>query len=396
MLGARGSLVPKGPTLIAFMLMTLAWASIGSAAEIVVTSTADAVTVDSNCTLREALIAANGNIAVDACSAGSAGSTDVILLPAGTITLNLTGTGEDGCLTGDLDLSGDVDIRGAGARSTILDASGLDRLFEVDPGFAGVTVRIADMSLLNGDSGGGEGGGIRNNGTLTLERVTLADNVAAGPGGGIRNNGTVTVIASTLSGNQTNDHGGGIDNHGTAHLLNSTVVGNSVIGGGAGGGLYVNTGESMTFVGSTVLGNSAGNGPAIRNLGSLVAVGSIISGVCSGTVTSSGGNLETPGNTCGLGTGDQANVADPLLDPLGNYGGPTDTLRPQAGSPAIDHGATTACPGLDQRGNHRPADGNGDQVPACDAGAHELAGEPQLFVNGFEAGDLSGWSAVVP
>ena len=62
------------------------------------------------CTLREALIAANTNAAVDTCIAGQAGA-DVISLPAGTVALTLAGTTDD---TGDLDLLQDVSLVGAG------------------------------------------------------------------------------------------------------------------------------------------------------------------------------------------------------------------------------------------------------------------------------------------
>lgn len=65
------------------------------------------------CTLREALVAANSNAAVDTCIAGQAGA-DVISLPAGTIALTLTGATDD---TGDLDLLQDVAPRWVLART---------------------------------------------------------------------------------------------------------------------------------------------------------------------------------------------------------------------------------------------------------------------------------------
>ena len=54
-----------------------------------------------------------------------------------------------------------------------------------------------------------------------------------------------------------------------------------------------------------------------------------------------------------------------MLSPLGNYGGPTQTHIPLAGSPAIDHGNNADCLDVDQRGQHRPVNGT------CDVGAVE-------------------------
>src|ERR1700757_1679811 len=86
-----------------------------------------------SCSLREAVIAANANP-----------GPDTIVIPAMTITLAIGGRGEDAAATGDLDLTDDVTISGAGAGSTIIDGGGLDRVFDVRAGTAsisGVTIR---------------------------------------------------------------------------------------------------------------------------------------------------------------------------------------------------------------------------------------------------------------
>ena len=73
---------------------------------------------------------------------------------------------------------------------------------------------------------------------------------------------------------------------------------------------------------------------------------------------------------------------DPLLGPLGNFGGFSDTLLPQEGSPAIDHGDDATCAALhnvDQRGVARP------QGTHCDIGAVERQPiEDVIFQDGFE------------
>ncbi len=362
------------------------------ATTLTVNSTADDFDqpTNGNCTLREAILAANTNAAVDGCAAGQAGPTvDVVAIPAGTFLLTVGPRGDDDAERGDLDLTDDVEIRGAGAHLTRIDAAGLDRLFHVA---GGVIATITDLEARNGDAGSGNGGGIENDGELTLTRVALRDSFAQGPGGGIRNNALLTLRGTLVAGNETDDHGGGIDNHGTSVLENSTFSGND--GGNLGGGLYNLSGESMTVVHCTVRDNTAGNGQAIHNAGNLTASNSLIDGPCDGNVnTSGGGNLESPGNTCGLGSGDLVNVTNAGLGPLSINGGstPTHALRP--GSPAIDMASNGPCLSIDQRGMPRPVDGDGDTDADCDIGAYEASEllPPPVFADGFESGDTSEW-----
>lgn len=99
-----------------------------------------------------------------------------------------------------------------------------------------------------------------------------------------------------------------------------------------------------------------------NNIGGNCSVGS------SGSITSSGHNLSSD-TSCDLtGPGDLQWI-DPLLGPLGDYGGPTLTHALSLGSPAID--AASDCPTTDQRGVARPVDGNSDSLAVCDIGAYE-------------------------
>jgi hypothetical protein len=85
-------------------------------------------------------------------------------------------------------------------------------------------------------------------------------------------------------------------------------------------------------------------------------------GNCSGPHADEGGNLQYPGTDC------EATIpsADPLLGPLQNNVGPTETMALQPGSAAIDAAVDANCPATDQRGVVRP------QGPHCDIGAFEL------------------------
>ena len=97
-------------------------------ATITVNSTADAVDATPDgvcaaaagtCTLRAAIQEAN-----------SQAGPQVISVPSGTYALTLTGSGEDQAATGDLDVTDDLLIGGAGA-TTIVDGNGTDRIFHV-------------------------------------------------------------------------------------------------------------------------------------------------------------------------------------------------------------------------------------------------------------------------
>jgi hypothetical protein len=98
--------------------------------------------------------------------------------------------------------------------------------------------------------------------------------------------------------------------------------------------------------------------------------------------------------TCNLVETDDLVVADVMLAPLADNGGPTMTHLPETGSPAIDSGDDLLCSAVDQEGNIRPWDGDDDGQVHCDRGAVEL-GAP-FFADGFETGDTNGWSNATP
>ena len=356
------------------------------AATITVNTTVDELNANGNCSLREAIQAANSDTAVDACAAGS--GADIIVLPAGLYTLSIGGSGEDFNDTGDLDIAGDVTINGAGAATTIIHQDRMDRVFDINA--PATVVAISGLTIRNGrppgSSGGGSGGGIRNDGTLTLTSSAVSGNSACGTcqGGGIRNNGTLTVTNSTISGNSAGSNGGGIENNaGTLTVTNSTISGNS--SGASGGG--IDNKDTATVANSTISGNAdsqsgEGGGGAIRNAGggavaslkNTIVANSMPSGTnCSGSITSQGHNLSSDGScaTSFTASGDLNNT-DPELGLLANNGGPTQTHGLLAGSPAIDTGSPDCPPPpSDQRGVTRPQDGDGNGSAVCDIGAYE-------------------------
>ena len=321
---------------------------------------------------------------------------DTIVIPAGTITL-AGEAGEDDNAGGDLDITESLTIQGAGEGMTIIDGGGIDRVFDIifadgvsisgmtirngketDEGFGGGVDNFAGSLTLSNVSISGNsadlGGGIENfSGTLTLSNVTISNNTA-GVGGGIENfSGTLTLSNVSISGNSA-DLGGGIENEDTATLSNVTISGNSAdLGGG------IENEDTATLSNVTISNNTAGVGGGIENFSGTLTLSNVtisnntagVGGNCSGFITSLGHNLDS-GTTCGFtGPGDLSNT-DPLLGPLANNGGPTQTHALLPGSPAIDGGDNVGCPPLDQRGFVRPVDGDGNSTATCDIGAYEL------------------------
>jgi hypothetical protein len=196
-------------------------------------------------------------------------------------------------------------------------------------------------------------GGIGNGGTAVVINSTFADNIAC-TGGGIVNGGTLRVINSTFTGNQAfffngapppyniSGKGGAIANIGTLNMLNVTLSGNEADVSGA--GVY--------------------NYAAVTLTNSIIA-NSITGSNCGGIIIDGGHNLEDA-NTCGFSLTLHSLISTtPLLGPLQNNGGPTLTMAPLPGSPAINAGDNASCPATDQRGVSRPQGG------ICDIGAVE-------------------------
>lgn len=521
-------------------------------AVISVTTGLDNLSDNGDCTLREAIQAANSDTAVDTCPAGN--GADLILLPAGVYTLSLAGRSEDDNATGDLDILSTLVISGAGSAETVIDANQTDRILHILTGtveIRGVTVQngraadgadsgcgfngeggcpgeagggIANRALLRliqvavsknragdgGDSdsgwdggdgadgggvsnegflemfasqvventsgngiawaaGGGDGGGLSNLGTFLGEGLLISMNrsggggpVPKGPGingvgGGLQNQGTLTITNSQILSNSTWAAGGGVYNDGTARL-SSTVVAHNMSGswfdgagvlnhgslimdqcavyknvagpGGNGGGLR-NDGNVLLF-NCTFSGNRTGNGflyyidwpggsgAAISNFrgsvliesstlvynqtgtgycrssddctpggsgggiandggavtihNSIIAQNSIADGGsgpdCTGIVSSQGPNFFGSADGCTVaGAGDDILNQHAFLGPLADNGGPTLTHALLPYSPALDAGSCT-----DISGGSVLTDQRGEPRPqgaGCDLGAFE-------------------------
>jgi hypothetical protein len=206
------------------------------------------------------------------------------------------------------------------------------------------TVTVTN-STLSANSASLDGGGIDNSsGTLTVSNSTFSANSGVSEGGGIGNSGTLTVSNSTFSANSASV-GGGIDNHANLTVSNSTLAANSA---DLGGGIFsFAPPPSVVVVQNTILaGNSTSatyGGPdiagAVDSSSSYNLVGiadSTFSGISNG---SQGNQIGSP-----------SNPIDPLLAPLGDQGGPTQTMALLPGSPTLNAGDPSQAGVADQRG----------------------------------------------
>ena len=332
----------------------------------------------SDCTLREAINAANNHSGKDFINF-AAGLTGTIQLASALPNITTT-----------------MDIQGPGANVVAVrrNTSALHRIFTVDNGtVSGPTVTISALTMTNGSVGGSSfpgnaGGGVyANHAKLTLIDCVISGNVGGFTGGGgIYNNGggsssaTLTLRQCTISGNNApSTNGGGIYNSasgtGSAVLTieNCTFSGNSA---GSGGGVFSFGGgsagvASVTVLNTTFAGNSAsgsaifndsdttGGGTATLTIGNNIFKQGLGGNFLSdGTITSLGHNIASdaangPGGTGPggylNGVGDKRNT-DPLLDSnLVNNGGATPTHALLVNSPAINNGDDSLAPDRDQR-----------------------------------------------
>jgi predicted outer membrane repeat protein len=301
---------------------------------------------------------------------------------------------------GALDITRNLDIEGLGVPALTIDGNKASTVFVVEP-FVAVT--IAELTIANGGSstyGGGifnnqgkvtlsnlrvsncsaqYGGGIKNAGTMTITNSSIVSNSATqgdGWAGGIQNLGPLSLINCTVANNSAGKYGGGIDNFWTMTLVNCTVANNSAE---QGGGIY--NGNTVSLTNTTISGNSATGGGGIFNqngekvtLANTIVAGNTLTGTSGdgpdayGSFASQGYNLigDVAGSSGWLDS-DLASV-DPLLSPLADNGGPTQTMAPLADSPASGAGSVAFVtnppfpgpPFTDQRGLPRTHKGKVD------------------------------------
>ena len=270
------------------------WGALATPAQagtVKVTTTADQYgSKPGDCSLREAVVATNDDVDFGGCN--DPGGGDVIALGAQDYGLTREGSEEDAAQTGDLDITGNLRMRGAGAAGTTIDgnrAQVSDRVLEIH---TGARVEISALTVRGGGPEQFGGGGIRSasGADLTIEDSVIRDNRAPGGAGGISGQGPLTIRDSVIRDNRTPLAGGGVIKGGAGTLLieDSRVIGNE--SGFFGGGVYAN--PSATIIqSSTVRDNKAAAeaGGIAQLAGSLEVTNSVIKGNRSQETGAEGG-----------------------------------------------------------------------------------------------------------
>jgi hypothetical protein len=360
----------------------LAFTGTARAAAITVNTITDASAAGS-CSLRDAITASNSVAAVNGCSAGT--GTDIINFSvSGTIVLNAALPYIQSALT----------VDGSGQSITI---SGNNAALVFAATGEALTLRY--LTIINGNGfylGNVPAGAVYfgSSGNLNIDHCTFSANAtawnptnirpASASSGAVVSLGPATITNSTFTGNgSTVAVGGALALSSDSTISNSTFAGNTGYGGAVAQYSFIAGGSAgLSVVNSTFNGNSAalvGYGADIQifnfahlNIGNTILAGSLLGADCVNNggyaITVTGTNLVTD-NSCAI---SGALTVPPILGPLANNGGPTQTIALMNGSPAISAGSLALCTtapvnSLDQRGMPRPGAGKS----TCDIGAYE-------------------------
>ena len=320
---------------IAFvLLLALPWTAALAAgrsalqSELVVDATIDDVdakpgdgacaTARRDCTLRAALQEAN-----------ALPGRQTVVIPPGVFRLTRPGAFEDAGDSGDLDVTGDVDLRGAGVTTTMIVAVALDRVLDIGPRTRTLTATISNVTLRGGaapnevllENTGGGGVRIGNASQVSIQDSVITENTTTTDGGGLLNLGQVRLTRTAVTYNVAEGQGGGIATIGGASrlALHQTLIdGNEAH---AGAGILISgplddlpRRAGVTIRRSTISHNRCANigGGVLADRGTLTIESSTISGnVCgsAGGILNDGGTVVTlrfstiSGNRAELGGG---------------------------------------------------------------------------------------------
>ena len=392
-----------------------------------VTTTADNLVHDSECSLREAITNVNDNAPTyTECVYGAGNLTIGFATGLGSATIVLASQ------LPEITHTGGLAIDGGGHIAISANNAWGRRVFKVA---AGTTLTLRNLTITGGQAttecssvDDGQGGGVHNQGTLNIESCTFVGNSATGMnactgnGGALYNAGTMSVVNSVFSNNSTKGYGGAILNSGTATITGSTFLNNAAqggYGGGAifnfgtlivanstfaqntviaysrGGGLYNHTGTA-TLINNTFAFNSATTGSdiynsnvpgsATLNLYNNILANGLDGGNCvsnGGTINAGNNLIESTGSdACGLVNSINGNIigSDPQLSSI--YASAYFPLLPS--SPAIDKADDARCQAApvsakSQNGLTRP------QGAHCDIGAYEGDYTPPTIVSSVRA-----------
>jgi CSLREA domain-containing protein len=353
-----------------------------SAAEYTVTNDTDINdgTCDSNCSLREAVNAANATPDDDIIVFDPAyfnthrtitlGGSEIMILANGSLTINGTGSGL-------LTISGNNasrifstnrDVVAFVDGITFTNGNGVGALNSGRAGAVfnvGGTLTLSNCVFVNNTAA--NGGAVNNSSAaspsqpsdLTINNCHFAFNSVTSSGGALQNftNNTVRINNSTFYGNTSGASigAGALQLNGVAFVTNSTFVANTALHPSGHGGAIQSNGSMFVMTNSTIVGNTSNQSGGGFYRGTTNVNGYIRNSIIAGNsgadapdaahTTSTGGTISSMGNNIigvvGTSTGwvkSDILDTDPMLSPLGDYGGTTMTIVPLDGSPAINGG----------------------------------------------------------
>ena len=306
---------------------------------------------------------------------------------------NVVGT--IGLTTGELVIGKPLNIQGPTTAPLTISGNNTNRVLFVT---SNSTVSLSSLTIANANTAA-DGGGIYVffGCTLALSNCAVVANSSGGNGGGVANNGNFAAYNCTFSGNQAALNAGAIYTYaGPVSLRHCTVVSNTAVSASGTGGGILNyslvAGTSNNLGNTIVAGNSAASHPDV--IGVFTSSGYNLIGKIDYSTPFIGGasGVPTSGLTNGINHDQVGSTGAPinsLMGPLQANGGPTPSLAPRPGSPAIDQGSSTGLP-ADQRGRPRPIDnpailnaGGGD---GSDIGAVEISPLTLIVANTNDTG----------
>jgi predicted outer membrane repeat protein len=290
-----------------------------------------------NCTLRAAIQESNATPGTD--------SINFSLTTPATIQLNSALT------PAELVISQAVNINGSGARLLTVrgNVNTANGIFNITNAVGAGTVNISGITIADSSARGltndaalnltdviikGNTFGIYNIKDITLNRVLIHNNSNSGVYIGA--SATAAISNTTITNNNSPNFGGGIQSlSGNVTLNNVTISHNTATT--SGGGFYYNRAASGVNVRNTIIAlNTAPTGPDILSVES--ANNHVFVSRGNNLIGKSQSNLGFVNSTNGDKVGTLSPGLDPLLGPLQNNGGLTDTRALLDGSPARDAG----------------------------------------------------------
>lgn len=390
-----------GPAIVVLVLGAILGVTIAGTAGAGVSATItvaagqhDSITDNGACSLAEAIINANDNLAThDDCAPG-VDQFDIVNIPADTINL-----------TGDLPtIDEGMGIYGVGPALTIIDGAGTNHIFDYQGGDAleiehlslrngfndgdggalnsgGGVLAVADVSFVGNEAAGG--GAIYSDGELVLRHSEFRDNHALdGHGGAVYSDNEYLIEGVSFVSNSATDDGGALYTNSNGTVRNSTFHDNASEQGGGGWADNDNDevfGEHLTFSANEAEqdGGQFNSGAGTVDLFATVFVDPVgDTGDCGdiNVMNDNGYNVASDESCEFDASTSQDNVADPGLGPVAENGGLGQSRLPLEPGVLFDAIPTTDCDpqiDVDQRQEPRPVDGNEDGTDGCDIGAIE-------------------------